>query len=85
MSVNDVCQAHDIIMLSAEASNAKTPLAPRRHASDDLEVLGEAFDELEDVIGVGVDVATAFTPPITGPLSTAYITGNTPLTWVWSI
>ena len=76
-------------MLSAEASNAKTPLAPRRHASDDLEVLGEAFDELEDVIGVGVDVATAFTPPITGPLSTAYITGNTPLTWcgafeIWS-
>lgn len=67
-----VVDDHDVVMLSAEASNAKTPLATRPRASDDLEVLGEALDELEDVIGVGVDVATAFTPPVTGPLSTTY-------------
>ena len=70
-------------MLSAETSNANTSLATRRRASDDSEVLGEALDE--DVTGVGVDVATAFTPPITGPLSTSYITGNTTLMWCWSI
>lgn len=74
--------AHNIIMLSAEARNAKTQLvlATRRHAPDDLEVLGEALDELADVIGVGVAVAMAFTPPVTGPLSASYITGRMPLT-----
>jgi len=58
-------------MLSAAARSAKTPLATRRPASDDLEELGEALDELaEDPdAAVGVDVATAFTPPVTGPLS----------------
>jgi hypothetical protein len=59
--------AHDIIMLSAEARNAKTPLATRGRASDELEELGEALDELD--VGVGGAVATAFTPPVTGPLS----------------
>jgi len=58
-------------MLSAVARNAKTPLATRWPASDDLEELGEALDVLaEDPDkGMGVDDATAFTPPVTGPLS----------------
>jgi len=55
-------------MPSAGARSAKTPLATRRRASDDLEVLGEGLDELADD-GVGVDVASAPTPPVTGPLS----------------
>jgi hypothetical protein len=63
-------------MLSAEARNAKIPLATRWRASDDLEELGEALDELVADVGVGVAVATAFTPPITGPLSTSYIRKN---------
>jgi len=55
-------------MPSAVARSAKTPLATRRPASDDLvvEVLELAEDADE---AVGVDVATAFTPPVTGPLS----------------
>jgi len=55
-------------MPSAGARSAKTPLATMRRASDDLEELGEGLEELADV-GVGVDVATASTPPVTGPLS----------------
>jgi hypothetical protein len=68
-------------MPSTEARSAKTPLATRRPASDeDLEELGEGLDDdLEELVeglddedadvAVGVDVATAFTPPVTGPLS----------------
>lgn len=66
-------------MPSAGARSAKTPLATRRRASDDLEVLGEGLDELADD-GVGVDVASAPTPPVTGPLSDTYVTGRTSLT-----
>lgn len=50
-----------------------------RRASDDLEELGEGLEELADV-GVGVDVATASTPPVTGPLSVTYVAGRTSLT-----
>jgi hypothetical protein len=59
-------------MPSAVARSAKTPLATRRPASDDLvvEVLELAEDADE---AVGVDVATAFTPPVTGPLSVTYM------------
>ena len=57
-------------MPNAVAKNAKTPLAMRWLASDDLEELGEGLD-----IAVGVDVATAFTPPVTGPLSDCYVIG----------
>jgi hypothetical protein len=56
-------------MPSAVARSAKTPLATRRPASDEEE-LGEGLDDDEDAdIAVGVDDATAFTPPVTGPLS----------------
>jgi len=55
-------------MPSAVARSAKTPLATRGRASDDLEELGEGLDELADD-EVGVDFATAATPPVTGPLS----------------
>jgi predicted AlkP superfamily phosphohydrolase/phosphomutase len=64
-------------MLSAEARNAKIPLAKRRRTSDDLVELGEALGELVDV-WVGGAVAS-FTPPVTGPLSVSCITGRTPL------
>ena len=57
-------------MLNAVARNANTPLATRWLVSDDLEELGEGLD-----IAVGVDVATAFTPPVTGPLSDCYVIG----------
>jgi len=53
-------------MPSSVARSAKTPLATRRPASDDEEVLELAEDA---DVAVGVDVATAFTPPVTGPLS----------------
>jgi len=58
-------------MPSAVARSAKKPLATRRPAPDDLEELGEGLDELPEDgdVAVGVDVATAFTPPVTGPLS----------------
>jgi hypothetical protein len=60
-------------MPSAVARSAKTPLATRRPASDDLEEVLELLEEVElddDADeGVGVDDATAFTPPVTGPLS----------------
>jgi len=52
-------------MPNAVARSAKTPLATRRPASDDLEVLEVAGDADE---AVGVDVATPFTPPVTGPV-----------------
>jgi hypothetical protein len=58
-------------MLNAVARNTKRPLAMRWLASDDLEELGEALDD----IAVGVDVATAFTPPVTGPVSDCYVIG----------
>ena len=65
-------------MPSAVARSAKTPLATRRPASEDLEELGEGVDELaEDEVGVAV--ATAFTPPVTGPVSDTYIAGRTSL------
>ena len=58
---------------SAVATSAKNPLATRRPASDFLEVVLElAEPEAEPEDGdetVGVAVATAFTPPVTGPLS----------------
>jgi hypothetical protein len=63
-------------MPSAGARSAKTPPAMRRRASDDLEALGEGLDELADV-AVGVDFATASTPPVTGPLSVTYVAGRT--------
>ena len=66
-------------MPSAGARSAKTPLATRRRASDDLEVLGEGLEELADET-VGVAVATASTPPVTGPLSVIYVTERTSLT-----
>jgi len=54
-------------MPSAVAKSAKTPLATRRPASDDLEVVADADADAD--VAVGVDVATAPTPPVTGPLS----------------
>jgi hypothetical protein len=68
-------------MPNAGARSAKTPLATRRRASDDLEELGEGLEELAEV-EVGVDVATASTPPVTGPLSVTYIAGRISLTCV---
>lgn len=56
---------------STVARNAKTPLATRRSASDDLEELELELAEDADV-AVGVDDATASTPPVTGPLSVTY-------------
>ena len=57
-------------MPSAVARSAKTPLATRRPASDDdLEEVGEELDDEDADETVGVDDATAFTPPVTGPLS----------------
>jgi len=60
-------------MPNAGARSAKTPLATRRRASDDLEEPGEGLEELAEEelaeVEVGVDVATASTPPVTGPLS----------------
>jgi hypothetical protein len=50
-----------------------------RRASDDLEELGEGLEELADE-GVGVDFATASTPPVTGPLSDTYVPGRMSLT-----
>ena len=74
-------------MPSAVARSAKIPPATRRPASDDLEEPGEVLGELvedelaEDAdVAVGVDVATAFTPPVTGPLSGTYVVGRTSLT-----
>jgi hypothetical protein len=63
-------------MPSAGARSVKTPLATRRRPSDDLEELGEGLE-----VEVGVDVATAPTPPVTGPLSVVNcVTGRTSLT-----
>lgn len=58
-------------MPSAVARSAKTPLATRRPASDDLEEVLELAEDAD--VAVGVDVATAFTPPVTGPLSGTYM------------
>lgn len=64
--------AHAKVMPSAVARNAKTPLATRRPASDDDdEALGELAED-DTNVAAGVAVATAFTPPVTGPLSVTY-------------
>jgi len=61
-------------MPSAGARSVKTPLATRRRPSDDLEELGEGLE-----VEVGVDVATAPTPPVTGPLSVVKVGSFVPM------
>lgn len=63
-------------MPSAAAKKAKKPLVTRWPAdelevADKLEVADEPFVVLDElaVVATGVAVATAPTPPVTGPLS----------------
>jgi len=55
------------VIPNAVATSAKNPLATRRPASELLEAVLELAEDADEA--VGVDVATAFTPPVTGPLS----------------
>lgn len=57
-------------MPNAVANRAKKPFATRRD-DDDFDEVALAFEVVVgvDVVGTGVPVATAPTPPVTGPLS----------------